>query len=440
MKQLKRLTGLLLAVALMSSLLACQSNQQVPDTPKQTVMEGKAETTDPEEIELTLWAIATESDVFHESYVKAIEEFESNHPSVKINFETFENESYKTKLKAAMAANAIPDIFFTWGGGFSASFVEAGRVLPLDEYYYAYQNRISKAALANVTYHDTLYGSVIVIPVSVMFYNKKMLSERGLEAPQTWEEFIDICQIFIDEGIKPIGISVKDTWVLAMLHDGLTLKCAGPEKVQAAVTGTGEASYNDPDFLTSATQIKELVDMGAFVDGATGITNDDVKVDFCAGKCPFFFTGSWFVGDILTHADKPEDFDVAPIPVLNEENAKITDFMGGASDTLMVAASTEYPEMAATAAFELSQAISHYAYLDGAGLPAWVVDYEAEDIAPITQKVTQYVADATSFTLWFDTLMTSDNAGEYLSLLQQLYIGEMTPEEFVETMARVLEN
>ncbi len=452
MRKMKKLLALGLSVAMVAGLTACGSAAAPSENPAPAteaagteaagteaagteVVQSEAAPAKEGDMTITLWSIATESDAFHPSYLKAIEEFEGNHPGVKINFETFENESYKTKLKAAIAANELPDIFFTWGGGFSTSFVESGKVLPLDSYYPTYQEEITKAALANATYDGTLYGTVLSTPVSCMFYNKKMLEERGMKAPETWEDFTGICQKFVDEGIAPIGTSVKDTWVLAMLHDGLTLKSAGPEKTAATVTGAEGTSYNDPDFLASATKIKELVDMGAFIEGATGFTNDEAKLEFCNGVCPFYITGNWLAGDIQTYAQNPDDFDVAPIPVINADNAKITDFMGGASDTFMVAASTPNPDMAATAAFEITRSISHYAYLDGAGIPAWKVNYDVSEVDPITQKVAGYTAGASSFTLWFDTLMSSDNAGEYLALLQQLYFGDVSPEEFVEAMA-----
>ena len=50
------------------------------------------------ETTITLWSIATESDSFHTAYADAIKDFESAHPGVKVVHETFENESYKTKI------------------------------------------------------------------------------------------------------------------------------------------------------------------------------------------------------------------------------------------------------------------------------------------------------------------------------------------------------
>lgn len=391
-----------------------------------------------EEVTLTLWSISTESDAFHPAYESAIADFEAAHPGVKIKHETFENQSYKTKLKAAVSANELPDIFFTWAGGFSQSFVDSGKVLEMDKYYDNYKDQISEAALGNLYYNGKLYGSTMCTPVSVMWYNQKIFKENSLEAPKTWDEMVNVCTTLKNNGVAPIATTVKDTWVLAMLHDGLTLKSAGPQKVTDALKNKG-VSYTDPDFLVSAQKIKELGDMGAFIEGATGLTNDEASAQFYAGKAGMYFTGSWMGGSIMTDAANPADFGVAPIPVINGSNAKITDFMGGGSDSLMVAASTENPDLAAAAAFEITKGVSKYGFLSGAGVPAWKVDYDASTVPTLTKQVADYANGATSFTLWFDTLMDSEDAGEYIALLQELYIGNITPEEFQQAMAEQLE-
>ena len=390
------------------------------------------------DVTLTLWSIATESDSFHDAYASAIKDFESTHAGVKVVHETFENESYKTKIKSAVAANELPDVFYTWAGGFSQSFVDSGKVLELTKYYDSYKDELSEAAIANITYDNKVYGSTIVTPVSAMWYNQKIFNENGLKAPQTWDEFVTVCQTLKDAGITPIATSAKDKWVLAMLHDGLTLKSVGPEKLQKTLLKQG-GSYSDPDFLVSAQKIKELADMGAFIDGAAALSNDEASAEFYAGKAGMYFTGSWMGGSIMTDAENPADFSVTPIPVINDKNAKITDFMGGGADSLMVAASTPDADLAAEFAFEVTKGISKYAYLSGAGIPAWKVNYDDSEVPELTKKVTEYANSATSFTLWFDTLLESEDAGEYLSLLQKLYLGSITPEDFQKEMAAQLE-
>ena len=437
MKNIKRVSSIALSLLMAAGIFsgcASQAKTSSEDT-KETTTTAAAEAKD---VTLTLWSISTESDAFHSAYAQAIKDFEAAHPGVKIVHETFENESYKTKIKAAVAANELPDVFFTWAGGFSQSFVDSGKVLELDSYYPTYKDQISEAALGNLYYGGKLYGSTMCTPVSVMWYNQKIFKENNLTAPTTWDELKNVCTTLKANGIAPISTSAKDTWVLAMLHDGLTLKSAGPQKVKDTLKKVS-GSYNDPDFLASAQKIKELGEMGAFIDGATGLSNDEASAQFYAGKACMYFTGSWMGGSIMTDAPNPEDFAVAPIPVINSANAKITDFMGGGSDSLMVSKASENPDLAAAAAFEITRGVSKYGFLSGAGVPAWKVDYDAASVPALTKQVADYATNATSFTLWFDTLMESEDAGEYIALLQELYIGSLSPEEFQQAMAKQLE-
>ena len=435
--KLKRIFSGIAATAMLAGCLA-GCNESEESTVTNVGSSSGGETKKYENVTLEMWSISTESDSFHSAYVQAIKDFEASHEGVKVNHQTFENESYKTKIKAAVAANELPDVFFSWAGGFSQSFVDSGKVLCLDDYYTAYKDELSEAALSNIKYDGKIYGSVMCTPVSCMWYNKKILDDNGCKVPETWEDLESTCKTLKSKNITPIATSSKDTWVLAMLHDGLTLKSAGPDKLYKALKKQG-VSYSDPDFLASAEKIRALADMGAFIDGASAISNDEASAEFYAGKAAMYFTGSWMGGSIMTDAEDPTEFSVAPIPVINSSNAKLTDFMGGGSDSLLVAQSSKTPELSAELAFEISKGVSKYGYLSGAGIPAWKVTYDDSEVPELTKQVATYANSATSFTLWFDTLLESEDAGEYLALLQKLFVGSITAVDFQKEMAAQLE-
>ena len=65
--------------------------------------------------------------------------------------------------------------------------------------------------------------------------------------------------------------------------------------------------------------------------------------------------------------------------------------------------------------------------------------YKRQSAVPaLTRQVADIAGKATSYTLWFDTLMSSDDAGEYLTLLQSLFAGDLKPEEFAASMDKQL--
>jgi raffinose/stachyose/melibiose transport system substrate-binding protein len=442
---MKKAIALLLAASMIVFCVACATTAAPTQAPASAApatvapVATVAPTAAPENVSLTLWNIATESDSFHTPYLNAIADYEKAHPNVKIVQESFENESYKTKIKAAVAANELPDIFFTWGGGFSTAFVDSGRVLAVDSAYAKYQDALPKPMLGNLTWNDKIYGGSYILNVSMLFYNKKMFEANGLKAPSTYDELVTVCQAFIAKGITPFGISAKDIWVLAQTHDALVLKSVGPVALRSALTKDGKTSYNSAGFLDASKKWVDLIKMGAYSKDAAALSNDEACATFYSGKVPMYIMGSWMPGSILTDAPNPADFGVVPVPVINSANAALTDFMGGPSDSLMVAASTKYPEIASEAMFEIAKGVSHYGYLAGCGLPAWKVDYDDAKVNPLTKEVVGYVAKATSFTLWFDTLMQAEDASVYLDNLQKLYLGDVAPDAFVANVANQLE-
>ena len=125
---MKKILALILVLCMVPFMAACGGGGD----------QGASDGGDGEVTTLKLWCIATESDANRPAYLQAIEDYEAANPNVKIEMEAFENESYKTKIKAAMTGGSsedLPDIFFSWGGAFLGDFVNAGKVACLDDVY-----------------------------------------------------------------------------------------------------------------------------------------------------------------------------------------------------------------------------------------------------------------------------------------------------------------
>lgn len=416
---------------------AGQSEEGQPGAEEAGMESDDGQTVSGGEKEITMWSVATEGSATANGVAKAIETYESNHPGVRIKHETFENEAYKTKIRTAIAANEVPDIFFAWFGAWSEPFVDAEKVLNLDDYYTDFSEEITQETLSYATFDGSLYGVPSSTPISVLYYNKALFEEYNVEVPTTADEFLQACQTFTDNGVPALSTSVKENWVLAMLFDALQLHAVGPVDAANAVTRNG-GDYNDPGFLQAAQLLRELIDMGAFIDGVTGFSGDEANQAFIDGKTAMYVQGSWLAGSIQNGAENPDDFDLVPVPVLNPERASEHDFMGGAAEGFMVAADVEDPAAVANAVFEISRSISENCYLDGSALPAWKVNYDDSQVPPMIQKLAAYSAEATSYTVWFNVLMTADDTEEYFDLTDQLFVGNITPEQYVESLADYL--
>lgn len=391
-----------------------------------------------EQITLTLWSIATESDSSHQSFIDAIAAYEAAHPNVKIEHDTTANEAYKTKIKSAMASGeGLPDIFFTWGMGFLGEFVDAGRVYCLDDMYPTYAAELPEVMTTNATYDGKHYGVPYSMSIVTLYANMDLLKKAGWEEiPATYEDMIKCCEDLKAAGIIPFGVSGKELWCLSEYVEPLVIKSIGGDKLRDIYNGV--ASWNDPGVVKAIAAFQEMVEKEYFDPSAIALGNDEVKNNFIAGKYAFYQNGSWNNGDIGA-SDIAANVKAGTFPVLDPENATLYQMIGGPNNTLAVTATSEHPEVAAEAAFELGKFLSGADYVSGANLPCWAADPNAEITNPLIPAVAEMVAQADAMVLFGDNFLSADAANTYLDYIGQAFAGDITAEEFAEGLAAEFE-
>ncbi len=390
-----------------------------------------------EQTVLTMWCIATESDANRPAYEAAIAEFEAAHPDIKIEWEAFENNSYKTKIQAAISdPDSLPDIFFTWSGAFLGDFVDAGAVYCLDEAYKPFADALPEVMLQNSTYNGGHYAVPLTYNIVTLFANMDLLAEAGYtEIPQTYEDLCACCDALLAKNIIPFGCAAgaSDTWCVTEYLEPIMEKTVGYESLNAIFHG--EATWNDPAIANAVNNFQDMINKGYFDPNGMAIGNDQVKANFIAGQYAFYQNGSWNCGEI---DDKETadgvNFEVALFPVMDSEKATYGQVIGGPSDSLAVSASSKNVELAAEVAFELGRNICHYCYLAGSGLPAWTPDYDTSEVKTLVSDVAAIVAAADGMVLFGDTAMTAEHKDIYLDYVAMVYGGEVSGEDFVANL------
>ncbi len=386
---------------------------------------------------IKMWCIATESDANRPAYEKAIAAVEES-LGVKIEWEAFENQSYKTKIKTAMAdPSTLPDIFFTWAGAFCGDFAEAGNVYCLNDAYKAYAEELPEVMLQNASYGENKdhYAVPLTMNIVVMFANMDLLEQAGwTEVPTTYEDLIKCCDDLVAAGIVPFGCSGGETWCVTEYLEPIIEKTIGYEKLNEIFAG--KESWNDEAIAKAVDVFQEMIKKGYFDPNALALGNDQVKANFIAGDYAFYQNGSWNCGEVN---DAEGNFQVALFPVIDADKATYSQVIGGPSDSLAVAASSADPEFAAKVAFELGKEICHYGYLAGSGLPAWTPYYDTSDVKPLVTAVAEMVAAADGMVLFGDTAMSAEPAQTYLSYVSQVYGCEIDGAGFVSSLTEALQ-
>ncbi len=387
-----------------------------------------------EAITLNMWCIATESDSNRHSYEAAIADMEKLYPNITLNWEAFENESYKTKIKAAVSADEMPDIFFTWSCAFLGDFVNAGKVYCLDDVYQNYKSELPEVMLGNSTYEGKHYGVPLTMNIVGLFANMDLLKEAGYdEIPGTYDEFIKCCDDLKAKGIIPFGCAGKETWCVTEYLESIIEKSIGADELNDVFVNG--ATWNNQGIADAVDTFQEMISKEYFDPAGIGLTNDEVKANFMDGKYAFYMNGTWNCADFAANDAFKDKVKVAEFPVIDSSKSKLGQLIGGPSDTLAVAASSPNAEKAAEYAMELGKYICHYGYLDGCGLPAWTPYGDTSSINPLTQAVSEICANAETYVLFGDTAMTADDASVYLDYVAQVYGSEIDGAGFIEGLA-----
>lgn len=432
----KKIWALALALTLSASVLMSGCSPKVAADAK--AADG-TDATSKEPIELTMWDdMASEESA--RVIVPIIDKWNADHPDIQIKREAVDVESYKIKLKTAISANEAPDLFFSWGSGFSQPFIDAEKILPLDEYLSdEIKADILPGSLTNCMYDGKTYGLPYNMWYAVFYCNTELFDKYGIKIPETYAELLTAVKEFRANDVGPIGVGVNERWTAMFYHNMLALRTAGAKACQDALEG--KASFDTPEMLEAAAKLKELVDAGAFIDGGMGLNYDEFMASFKQGEIPMILQGTWAAGEMEMDEYPVKGKIVAKkFPVIEGAKGDAKEYLGGSIDVYMVNAETEHKAEAVQALEYICREMSREGFLQGIGLPVYKADYDKTKIDRLTLEAAALVEDSTGFVLAWDTFLVGEDAQVHLDLVGDIFAGVKTPEEFVKQMQTVNEN
>lgn len=414
----KRLGAVALAAVMAVGLSACKSS-------------GTTKAGSDQKVSLTFWDIWT-ADPQKTMVDNMISEWNQKNPNIQVTRSTTANDPYKTKIKTAVAADEAPDVYFAWPCGFTQPFVDSGKVLQIDKYL----TKEVKAKMlpgALVTFNGKNYGVNSVQQVGTLFVNTAIMSANGLTTPKTFDDLLSDVKTLHAKGIVPLCVGEKDEWPGMWYYDMLALRDAGADTCVSALNK--KTSFNTQPFIDAATQLQQLVQAGAFDQGALGISRDDSEVAFLAGKEAMYYGLNTFAGKVKGSSVDGK-IEVAPFPSVSGGKGDSTEFLGGGVDCLLVSKNTKAPDQAVKFALWLSEEISDQFYLNGCGLPQW--EYTQLDQSKVyslnTDIMTKITKGAKDSVEAWDIYLMGNDAQVHKDLVAEIFGNKTTPQQFAQQM------
>ena len=121
--------------------------------------------------------------------------------------------SYQTAMQQTIRESEAPGLFTWWSGSQLETLVENGLVADLTDLWNEtiFDAGVSQGVADAFTFDGKIYAAPWSVLYNTVLYNKTVFEEYGLEEPQTFDEFLDVCETLKSNGVTPIALK-SDSW------------------------------------------------------------------------------------------------------------------------------------------------------------------------------------------------------------------------------------
>ena len=284
-------------------------------------------------ITMMVSGVATENDFETEVLPQLVKE---KWPNVTLEVTKLPDDNYYTTLKSRLSSGECPDIILTQpmyaGANSCYTLAEAGYLAPLNDLKWAE----NMSDLAAVTYEDDIVTCTAGVSILGTYYNKDMFAECGItEEPQTWDEFLDVCETLKENGHQPIIMGDKDMYVMQFgLYQIACNEIYSQNADYDEQLRTGDTSFTDEGTWDKVLEMyNELYDKGYIDSSQTlGIGASQAIQAFIDGEAAMTFDGSFNAPALLAEgAAGAFERGYLPIPSESGDNYTATCLSAGYS-------------------------------------------------------------------------------------------------------------
>jgi len=256
---------------------------------------------------LKIWHYESPDGAMGAAWQAAMDKFQELHPEVTIEFESRGFEEIRQTAPMILNSDEVPDVMeYNKGNATSGFLSQNGLLTDLTDVAieYGWDQILSPGLQTTSRYENGIMGSGQWYGVTnygeyvMVYYNKDMFAEHGVEVPTTFEEWEAAMQTFVDAGITPLSVGATEYPAQHIFYQ-LVLSKADRAWVDAFELYQGDVDFHDEAFTYAAEKIVDWVERGFISEDATGIAAEDMGVAFTNGEYPMMVSGSWWYGRFM---------------------------------------------------------------------------------------------------------------------------------------------
>lgn len=427
----KKLWRLLSIVLVMSMLVACGN---AGGSKKDDGTEG-GEGSNEEGYTIHYLTARNKDEGTIKSITKVAELYKEEHPNFDLEIESVSDRTaYLQKLKILASSDELPEWFDSDADSFFGNLIEEGKVADIDKVYE--DLNVTDQVYENArNYQRTSDGFLGLIcwqgNTEYFWYNKKCFEKAGIDkAPETFDEFMEVCKKLKDSEITPLSLAGAQSWPILRYLAMKPFRRTGNEFIEAAKIG--EESFSSEVGLEAANFVVELA---PYLQ--TGWSTADIPTSVglvTSSDAAMVYMGTWGLSYFLDEdGNLKEDMGYFTLPSLGADDVTApNDYWAhaGMGTAIRKDALDENMMDFLKFVYENYADISLYEFDTIPGMKATVRD----DLPEIYKEMMDNYSKVQNYAYCWDVRIDSASNEILVRETPSLATGDITPEEWAKRM------
>ena len=178
-------------------------------------------------VALSYMTWTSDGDLLGRAERQMFEQFEASQSNITISLNNYGDNSTRDHLTAAEP----PDVMFVWPYEDTLTPMKEGLLLEVTDVWQQLKldENIPPQYVRMAEVNGKKYHVPIIYGWTAIYYNKAIFDQYHLTPPQTWAEFLKVCDTLVENGITPIALPGDGPWMSSLWFDYLNLRLNGPD-------------------------------------------------------------------------------------------------------------------------------------------------------------------------------------------------------------------
>ncbi len=195
-----------------------------------------------------------------------IKQFQTEHPNLQIDKEGFRSDplQYLTNTPPPDVMTIAPSLWLDQA-------IEQGLVTDITDIWQ--QAGLNDAYPATLRTLSERNGKQYFLPIgyswNAIYYNKQVFAQYNLQPPKTWDEFMTLCDTLLANGVTPLALSGRNSFMASLWIDYLDMRLNGPDFHHQLATG--QIAYEDAKVRAVFELWHSLIVKGYFLEDSRNL-------------------------------------------------------------------------------------------------------------------------------------------------------------------------